>query len=348
MDYKTAAREWSRGVFRPIYVLYGTETRIMGEWVDHLVSSALDAESRPFALSRYDLTETPLEAAVEDAETLPFLSARKVVVADGAHFLTAAKDPSRAEHRVEALQRYAAAPAEHAILVLMVAAEKLDERKTIVKTLKNAAVVLQFAPLGPAELAQWAAKKAAARGVSFAPGALDALVARVGPSCAALAGEIEKLALYVGRGGEIGPEHIEEMTARTTEQNVFRLVDEIAGLRPERAMSILHDLLQEKEEPILLAALIARQFRMMLSVKALEEQGLPYAQIAAKLGAKPFAVKQAGELARRFRRQTLERMLAELADLDYAMKTGAVDKVLGLELFILRLAAAAAAAGRPG
>ena len=344
MDYKEAAREWSRGTIRPIYVLYGAETWIMGEWMDLLVSSALDPETREFALSKYDLTETPIETVIEDAETLPFLSERKVVIAEGAHFLTGSRDPSRVDHRVEMLQHYVQQPAEHTTLVIAVAAEKLDERKTIVKTLKTSAVVLPFAPLGPSELAQWAAKKAAARGVTFAQGAVDALIARVGASCAALAGEIEKLSLYVGKGGEIALSHIEELTVRTTEHNVFLLVDEIAKLRPERAMTILHDLLKEKEEPIKLVALIARQFRMMLSVKALAEQGEPGSRIAARLGARPFAVKQAGELARRFRTETLERLLVELADLDYGMKTGTVDKTLGLELFILRLGVAAAGA----
>jgi len=344
MDYKQAAREWSQGTVRPIYILHGSESYVMGEWLELLVASALDPDTKDFALSKYDLGETPLETAIEDAETIPFLSPRKLVIASGAYFLTGGRDPSRAEHNVEALQKYAAAPAEHAVLVLTVPADKLDERKKIVKTLKASAVVLPFAPLGPAELPQWIGKKAAGWGVKIESDAIEALLERVGGSCATLANEMEKLSLYVGKGNAIRVEHVEALAIRTTEQNVFLLVEELAKLRPERAMTIFHDLLKEKEEPIKLLALIARQFRMMLGAKELMKQGFSGPQIASQLGAHPYAVKIAGEQAKRFRQETLERMLKELADLDVAMKTGAIDKALGLELFILRLGAAAASA----
>ncbi|TLS53735.1 DNA polymerase III subunit delta [Paenibacillus antri] len=344
MDYKQAAREWSQGTVRPIYILHGSESYVMGEWIDLLVSTAIDPDTKDFALSKYDLGETPLETAIEDAETIPFLSPRKIVIASGAYFLTGGRDPSRAEHNVDALQSYAAAPADHAVLVLTVPSDKLDERKKIVKTLKSAAVVLPFAPLGPAELPQWIAKKAAGWGVKIEADAIDALLARVGGSCATIASEMEKLSLYVGKGNAIASEHVEALAVRTSEQNVFLLVEELAKLRPERAMTIFHDLLKEKEEPIKLLSLIARQFRMMLGAKELAKQGFSGPQIASQLGAHPYAVKIAGEQAKRFRTETLERLMKELADLDVAMKSGGIDKALGLELFILRLGAAANAA----
>lgn len=343
MDYKQAAKEWASGRARPIYVLHGPEMFVMGEWLELLAAQTLEPESRDFSLMKYDLADTPLETIIEDAETLPFLSARKLVIASGAYFLTGGRDPSKTEHHIESLQRYAASPAEHTTLVLTVPADKLDERKKIVKTLKTGAVVLHFAPLGPAELPSWVEKKATARGVRIDREAVDALLARVGGSCAALASEMEKLSLYVGKGNVIREEHVVELAVRTAEQNVFQLVEEIAKLRPERAISMLHDLLKEKEEPVKLVALIARQFRMMLGAKELGRRGFSGAQIASQLGAHPYAVKIAGEQAKRFRTETLERLLVELADLDFAMKSGGIDKTLGLELFILRLGAAAAA-----
>lgn len=344
MDYKQAAREWSQGTVRPLYVLHGAETYIMGEWLELLTSKWIAPETKDFALSRYDLHETALEAVVEDAETPPFLAERKVVIATGAQFLTGGRDASKAEHRVESLQAYADRPAEHAVVVLTVPSDKLDERKKIVKLLKQKAVVLPFQPLGPAELQQWLVKKAGARGVRIEVQAADALLRRVGGSCAALASEIEKLALYVGKGNAIDERAIEALTVRTTEQNVFQLVEEIAKLNPDRAITILHDLLKEKEEPIKLLMLIARQFRMMIGAKELGRQGFTPAQMASQLGAHPYAVKLAAEQAKRYRPETLERMMGELAELDAGMKSGAVDKVLGLELFILRLGAKAAGA----
>lgn len=342
VDYKQAARDVLKGSFKPIYVLHGTETFIIGEWLDLLTEHALEPGTKDFALSKYDLYETPLEQVIEDAETMPFLASRKLVIAANAQFLTGSKDTSKAEHRTELLQAYAEKPSDTTILVLTVAADKLDERKKIVKSLKQADAVVPFAPLSPAELHSWIVKKASGWGVRIDDDAVQALLERVGGNCAALAAEIEKMSLYAGKGNAITRSVVEELAVRTTEQNVFLLVEEIAKLRPERAMTILHDLLKEKEEPIKLLILIARQFRMMLGAKELARKGFSQAQIASQLGAHPFAVKIASEQAKRYKTETLERIIAELADLDYGMKTGKIDKVLGLELFILRLGAAAA------
>ncbi|WP_274365784.1 DNA polymerase III subunit delta [Paenibacillus thermotolerans] len=343
-DYKQAARDILKGVYKPIYVLHGTETYLIGEWLDLLIEHAVEPDSKDFALSRYDLYDTSLEQVLDDAETPPFLAPTKLVIASGAQFLTGGKDTSKAEHRMELLQKYLESPSDTAIVVFTVHAEKLDERKKIVKALKQADAVISFAPMSPSELAAWVGKKATGRGVRIDDDAVQALLERVGGNAAALAAEIEKMSLFVGSGNVITRSTVDELTVRTTEQNVFLLVEEIAKLRPERAMTILHDLLKEKEEPIKLLALIVRQFRMMLGSKELQRQGFSQAQIASQLGAHPFAVKMASEQAKRYKPETLERIIAELADLDYGMKTGLIDKVLGLELFILRLGSAAASA----
>lgn len=337
-------RQAAPGKIQPVYVLFGTEQYLMEEWIDQLVRNIVQPGTEDFAYSKYDLTETPLLQVMEDAETIPFLVPRKLIIASGAYFLTAGRGASKSavEHHVNLLEAYVSQPAEHSVLVLTVPAEKLDERKKIVKLLKKEAAVLSFEPLGPKELLRWLGKRASLFGVSLEADAAEALADRVGGNCSTLASELEKLALYVGQGGTIRREMVEELAVRTSEQNVFQLVEAIVRLRPEQAMSILHDLLKEKEEPIKLLALIARQFRMILGTQELSRQGYSISQIASQLGAHPYAIKKASEQGRRFKPETLGKILKELADLDVQMKTGAVDKTIGLEMFILRLAQAAA------
>lgn len=338
VDMRSIVKEIDKGTPRPVYVCCGLEKYRMQEFIQYLLNKCVPAENRDFAVSRYDLSETTLDEVLEDAGTMPFMAERKVVIASGALFLTGAKDTSKIEHRTERLIDYMKSPAEFSVVVLVADAEKLDERKKIVKLLKESGGVLNFSPLTAEELVQWVHRRADSLSVKFDSGAVEAFLMYGGTNLQSLASELEKLSLYVGRGGVITEEIVDRMVVRTTEQDVFLLIDDIVRLRKERALSILYELLKRREEPIKITMLMTRQFRMMLQVKELERQGYSHQQIAGQIGGHPYAVKIASEQARRFSFDKLSQLLAKLADMDYGMKSGRVDKTLGLEMFILQLA----------
>lgn len=339
MDAKAAAKAVKQGDVSSVYLLYGSEKFQMREFAEFLETQLIPKEDRDFAIVHMDLGETPIQAVVEEAETVPFMVQKKLVFVRDTSFFTAAKDNRGVEHKPEALLEYLNNPADYSVIVFMVGAEKLDERKKVVKAVKKAGVSLSFAPLGGEDLLRWVDKQVRNRGCSLREGAAEAIVRNAGTSLQTLAGEIEKLCLYAGDGGTIDTSTVDMLVARSTEQNVFALVEDIANLRLDKALGIYYELLKQREEPIKIAALITRQFRIILQVKTLSAQSYSQQQIASQLGLHPYAVKIAGEQARKFESARLEGILNHLANLDYQMKTGAVDKVLGIELFLLRLGA---------
>ncbi|MCL9660590.1 DNA polymerase III subunit delta [Paenibacillus hunanensis] len=339
MDLKAASKEIQNNNPAPIYVCYGAEKYRINEFVDFAIQHLIEPEHRDFALARYDLSETPLETVLEDAEEIPFMVPRKVIIIRDSSVLAAGKDNGKIEHRTEALLRYMEEPVDYSILLFWVNAEKLDERKKVVKALKNKACLLPFQPMNADELLTWLIRHAKKQECECSKSAAEALVQAAGTTLGILSAEMDKLCLHAGRGGTITEQDVEKLVARSTEQNVFILVEQIAAVRLEKALTIFYDLLKQREEPIKIAALIARQFRIMLQVKELAGQNYSQQQIASQLSLHPYAVKIAGEQARRFEATKLRSILAHLARLDYQMKSGAIDKVLGLEMFLLRLGA---------
>ncbi|OPH58623.1 DNA polymerase III subunit delta [Paenibacillus ferrarius] len=339
MDAKRALKDIQAGRPAPVYLCYGPEKYKMREFIQVLTDLLIEPEHKEFAVSKFDLSEISLSAVLEDAETLPFMVPKKLVIAKNALFFTGAKESTKIEHHLDRLTDYLKSPAEHTVVVFTVDADKLDERKKIVKAVKDLEAAVPFLSLSADELQAWVAKQAEQLGFAFAREAADQLILYTGGNLQSLSAEIEKISLYVGVGAEASVNVIDELVARSTEQNVFILIEDIVNVRLERAFVILEELLKQREEPIKIASLIARQFRIMLQVKELSKQGYSQQQMASQIGLHPFAVKVAEGQARRYDIQKLSDIMSQLADLDYQMKTGKIDKVLGLEMFLLRLAA---------
>lgn len=237
MDVKSATKAIRNGETAPVYVLYGTEKYQIQQFTDMLKQQVIEEEHREFAIIPYDLSETPVEVVIEEAETVPFLVPRKLIIVRDANLFTAGKD-SKIDHQIDRLLTYMDNPADYSTIVFLAQGDKLDERKKLVKAAKKQAVVLAFAPLSSEELLSWIVKLAKQRDVSFEAGAADTLVSYAGTGLQTLSAEVDKLCLFAGNGGTIKRADIESLVARSTEQNVFALVEELANLRLEKALSL--------------------------------------------------------------------------------------------------------------
>jgi len=342
VEARQAFRELREGKVRPFYVCFGTETYMVDDFTERLTEQLIEPAQRAMAFVRFDTSEVPLDDIIDEAQTPPFLVARKIVLVKDSVLFASGKESAKLEHRPERLIAYMAQPLDTTVLVFLVPHEKLDERKKLVKSVKNYDAAVQFAPLQTEDLIQWAVRRAEKQGRRMNPDAAEELLRRVGADMRSLAAETDKLCLHAGPGGVIAADKVGQLVAAAVEQNVFRLTEELAALRTEKALALYHDLLRQKEEPIKLMGLLVRQIRNMLYVKELSGQGYPPQQMAGQLGLHPYAVKVTTEQARKFSIDRLAQLLTELAELDFAMKTGQVDKALGLELFLLRTASAGA------
>ncbi|MFC4305541.1 DNA polymerase III subunit delta [Cohnella boryungensis] len=336
MDAKQAFRSIKQEQLLPVYICYGTESYLMNEFVEQLQEKLVQPEHKDMAIVRFDTGEHALDTIMDEAETLPFLVSSKIILVRDQVLFAAGKESSKVEHRPERLLAYMEQPLESTVLVFLVAQEKLDERKKLVKAAKSKDWVVAFAALQAEELQRWLLKRASGQDRSMGSDAAEELLRRVGTDMRALAAETDKLCLHAGQGGSVTLASVRSLVPMATEQNVFKLTEELAALRTAEAIKLYHGLLKQREEPIKLMALLVRQFRNMLYVKELGSQGYSPQQMASQLGLHPYAVKITGEQARKFSPERLAALLDELAELDYAMKTGRVDKALGLELFLLR------------
>ncbi|MCD7033033.1 DNA polymerase III subunit delta [Metabacillus sp. GX 13764] len=322
---------------QPVYLLQGTETYLLQETVKKILAAVLHEEEKEFNYSVYDMEETPIETAMEDAETLPFMGEKRVVLLKNPYFLTGERKKEKIEHKVETLEAYLKEPAPFTVLILLAPYEKLDERKKITKLLKKQAEAVEVHALSEKELFSWTASLAEAENRKISREAAERLAMLTNSNLMIMNQEINKLCMYTAESEEITAETVDLLTARSLEQNIFDLIENTVSKNIPRAMAMLYDLLKTNEEPIKILSLMVNQFRLILQVKQLSKTGYGQPQIASVLKVHPFRVKLAQKQASLFAEEELSKILKRLAEADYEMKTGKMEKQLILELFLLKL-----------
>jgi DNA polymerase III subunit delta len=194
----------------PVIVIAGDEEYqkecARRETLDRLLPPEVD---RTLALTVYDGSLTPeqggpeLAAVMDDLNTLPFLTDRRVVlIREADKFISAQR---------EVLERYAAAPSATSTLIL--------ECRTFPKTtrlykaltarsgasqspgtqtggLRSPGEIVECKKLSGRALIDFVFEEARARGKSIDASAAGQLVGLIGPDQGQLASEVEKLALY--------------------------------------------------------------------------------------------------------------------------------------------------------
>jgi DNA polymerase-3 subunit delta len=189
----------------------------------------------------------------------------------------------------------------------------------------------------PARLAAWLARRAEASGGEIAPDAADALaeaITREGSIDLAVAdSELEKLLTYAS-GRCVTAADVALLVARVDIDRVFALLDELSDRRGAQAASILHRFLDEGEPPLRLLALVGRQFRVLALARALMDEGTPQTDLGRHLPIPPFAVGKVARQARGFAAVELDGALRLLLQADANVKSGRMDPVLALDLFV--------------
>ncbi len=322
----------------PIYVVYGSESFLINETKQLLMKYALNEEELEFNFATYDLEETPVEVALEDAETFPFLGERRLIILNNPFFLTAEKSKSKVEHNIAKLEAYLQEPAPYSIVVFAGSYEKLDERKKITKEMKRKGSIVEAKRLNEQELKVWVKDRAALNDVTINEDAVEQMLALAGTNLFMLTTEVDKLALYATtEGNVITVSMVDALVSRSLEQNIFELVEKIVQRKIDKAFRIYYDLLKQNEEPIKILSILSGQFRLLYQVKELARKGYGQQQIAGFIKAHPYRVKLAAGQAKLFKDEELAEIMKLLADADYQSKTGGMNKELIIEMFLFKL-----------
>lgn len=319
----------------PVYLLYGTEAYFIEETLKRLKRSL--SEDGEIEVINFDLEEKNVEEVIYEADTIPFFSDRKLVIARNAFFLKATeKGKEKVVHDSAILEQWLQSPSPTAITVFIAPYEKLDERKKITKAMKQNAEIIEAASLQLHDLKGWILHEVSSFGKTISEEALNTLIEVGGSNLVHLQTELMKIATYLGEIEEIDAETVKLLLVRTLEQDVFTLGNAYLSGNKSEAIEIYHDLLKRKEDPLKLNALIATQVRLMIQVSHLKKKGYHAQQIANQLKVHPYRVKLLFENPSLQNEKKLLTTLNDLATVDLHLKTLNINRERILEMFLMK------------
>lgn len=319
-----------------IHLIYGSTKPLVEDKVTSIINQYIEHVD-DFNFSKYDLQETPFEIIAEDAMTIPFLSDQKVILINNSFIFTGEKVKLTHDMDLDKVVDFLEKFNGPNIVIFKVLQDKLDERKKIVKRIKKMHSVTKIEPLDEAGMKRLIKQNFNQQFKDIKADALDELIHLVGLNYTNLVKEVDKLLLYIGDKTVITKQDVSDVVSRSLEQNVFLLTDYITRQDKKNAVLLLKDLINMKEEPIKLLALISSQYRLYYQVKILAQKGFSEQQIAKEVKVHPYRVKLALRKVSRMELAQLLNIIDECAETDYALKSSYLDKVLILELLILKI-----------
>lgn len=188
-SFESVHRAVRRGELRPVYYLTGDEDMLKDELVRHIVERAVDPAARDFNVDAGSAGDLDAERFHVLVDTPPMLAARRVVV------IRHLEQWRRNAQVWRAVDRYVADPAPGTVLVLVHGAGEPPRA-----ALASAALHVVVDRLDPARLARWVERRVEGVGVVLDPDAAEHLIRAVGADLAALAMEIDKLAVAAPDG----------------------------------------------------------------------------------------------------------------------------------------------------
>ncbi|MEK6608561.1 MAG: DNA polymerase III subunit delta [Myxococcota bacterium] len=326
-----ALAEIARGRVAPVYFLCGEERFLVERTIAALREEVL-GKARDLNYDLLVAKDAGAAGVVSAARTVPMLGGKRLVLVREADALVAKE--------LEALLPYLRDPNPATCLVLV--GEKADLRTKFFSEIDKRGLLVRFDPIREREAPNWVRAEAKAMGVAIDPDAVALLVESVGADLGQLASALERLALYVGTVARVGAHDVEAVVVQARSRSVFELCEAAFRADLRRALVVLGRMIEDRERPTGIVAMLARHVRQVWSVRELAAARASEGAIAERLGIRPFFVRPLVEQARRFTAKSLRRAHETLVATDRALKSSKLDEERIMELCVLKLVACAA------
>lgn len=338
---------------KPAYVLVGDESFFRKQCREAVLQYLVPPEMRDLSLYEMDLAENDVAEVLDRARTPSLMAPFQVFFVRGVKQLY-----GRGSHQDEfkAIEEYCGNPNPDALIVfiadhLNIPADRRrmdmqdkDRFERIVETLGACCGIVELARVEDGDAMKWVSETAAAQGVKMDVDAAREMVDALGGDMMMIAGELEKLVLYVGEKKRIQLGDVETMVLAAKQRSLYELTDAISTKDRAKALGVMEALLSTgdgDDAAIGHLYMLAKTYRQMLVIaeKNVRDSRALWQVLWQGFRVPPFAAEDLIRQARRFKsRRELTRGLRLIAKADLALRSNPPSKRFILEKLVMDLA----------
>ena len=324
--------------FSNVYMIYGEEGYLKEFYVQKLKEKLVEPAFADFNFHQYDGKKSPLSDILTDADMMPMMSEYTFLLVRDYPF-------DKSKDDVELLKSYLSDVNESAVIVFWFDNLEIDTKKNAkLRALETAiaknGTAVEFNRKTESELARLISAKVKKLGCTIDSTNAAYLVSVVGNDLKTILNETEKICSFVGEG-EITRKIIDELAVKCLQARVYDLSKFILNGKSDEAYGVLRGLFAQKEEPIVILAVISSCYIDMYRVKCAKACGKGEQSLTEYFNYKgrEWLIRNAVRDSKNLSLENLRCAIDTLSETDEKMKSTAVDKNLLLEETVTKLIA---------
>jgi DNA polymerase III subunit delta len=301
--------------FKPAYLIHGDDHGRIAERRRRLRELA-ESESGTHGIELFEGDAATPDAVANALNAMTFAIGRRFIIVDGVERWT--------DKQIDPVQdALAAIPDDTTVAFFAREDSRAKAPKRLHEAVKKAGGDISAEEsVKPWELPKWVIARARELGLQLEPDTARALIAHVGDRQQRLLRELEKLALYAGKGARLDRATVDELSAPSAEHKAWSLADALLSADPAAATGLYLTLRSQGERLPGLLYWMTQRVRTAHEVAVAVESGEPTAQVKRRLRMPSRAADRLIADASRTGAERLERMIEELAELELASRGG--------------------------
>lgn len=316
-----------------MYLIYGNSFHLIDEEINKIIKEETN-------IIKYDLNISSIEDIILEAMYTSMFQDKKVIIVKNSYIFNSSKTKKEDNEDNDNLNiLYDYMNKENPLTTLIFTTyENIDMRKKVTKEFKNKYKIIEVGKFKyPSDLNLKVRDLIYKNKYRATSEVINYIIKCCNSNYDLIYNEVEKLFMFYHEPTEIKLVDAKNITSSIMEDNNFKFVESVINKDINLSLNILEDLTINKTDPIALLMLLAREYRLMLSAKLMQESGYSKDYICKELTLVDWQVEKLLKNASKYYDDNLKDYLKKLSLIDYKVKSGQGDSELELKTFLLSL-----------